>query len=452
MDNQKRFSIQQILKFLIPSAVGVFLFMMPVPYNGSYNISIAIITSKLTALLADIMPAIVYIVITLSAFGYLIYKLAKPKFMVESPFFTKLFNITPLWGAIRICAAVMAIMIALNGGIGFIINANTGPFVVSEFLKSFITTIFFAGMLMTLLLDYGFMEFIGAFAAKVFRKMFTLPGRSAIDCITSWLGDAVVAVLITSDQYDKGYYSAREASTITTTFSAVSISFTLVILSQLRLDNMFFPFFYTTLAAGLICAVIMPRIPPLSLKKDTYTHEGVAVEEQKSDNSNTLQYALKLAVNRADNANYSPKAFLKNGLNVLISCGINTMPIVLFVGTLTLAINEYTPLFSWLGYPFLPLLNILGVPEAQSASACLLCGFGDNFVPSVIAASSITNDMTRFIVGSVSISQLIYMSQVGALILGSNIPVKFIELFLIFIERTIICVIVVSLIARFLIF
>ena len=66
MDTQKRFSTKQVLKFLVPSAIGVFLFMMPVPYNGSYNISIAIITSKLTALLANIMPIIVYIVISLS--------------------------------------------------------------------------------------------------------------------------------------------------------------------------------------------------------------------------------------------------------------------------------------------------------------------------------------------------------------------------------------------------
>ncbi|MEE0741845.1 MAG: YjiH family protein [Emergencia sp.] len=452
MDTQKRFSTKQVLKFLVPSAIGVFLFMMPVPYNGSYNISIAIITSKLTALLANIMPIIVYIVISLSALGYIIFKTIKPKKMTESSFCRKLFDIRPIWGAIRICSAIMVIMIAFDSGLFFIINENTGPFVVSEFLKSFITTIFFAGMLMTLLLDYGFMEFMGAFAAKVFRKVFTLPGRSSIDCITSWLGDAVVAVLITSDQYDKGYYSAREASVITTTFSAVSISFTLVILNQLGLENMFFPFFYTTLVAGLICAVIMPRIPPLSLKKDEYTLEGVAVEELNTDGTNTLQYAMKLAINRADHANYSLTAFLKNGLNVLISCGINTMPIVLFVGTLTLAVNEYTPLFSWLGYPFLPLLNLLGLPEAHAASACLLCGFGDNFVPSVIAASSITNDMTKFVVGSVSISQLIYMSQVGALILGSNVPVKFLDLFLIFIERTFICVIVVSLIAKFLVF
>lgn len=448
----KKYSRVQLARFLVPSVIGVFLFMTPVPYNGSYNISIAIITSKITKLLAGIMPTVVYVVILLSAAGTILIKMWKPEFMTKSEKLTKLFDVAFIWAAIRLASAVIVIMLLTKAGPQFIIGPDTGAFVVDEFLKNFISTIFFAGTLMTLLLDYGFMDFVGAYLSVVFRRLFTLPGRSAIDCVTSWLGDAVVAVLITSDQYDKGYYSAREASIIVTTFSAVSISFTLVILGQLGLETMFFPFFYTTLTAGILCAVIMPRIPPLSWKKDQYRVDNAAVKAVKPDDMTTFQYAVAVAVKRADGANYSLSAFLKNGLNTLLSCGINTMPIVLFVGTVTLAFNTYTPLFTWLGYPFLPLLNLFGIPEALPASACMLAGFGDNFVPAVIAASTIQNDMTKFIVGSLSINQLIYMSQVGALILGSNIPVKFTDLILIFIERTILSLVIITLIAKFIIF
>lgn len=451
MEKKKR-TPKELAKFIIPSAVGVFLFMCPVPYNGSWNISIAIITSNITNIIAAYMPYVVYAVILLSAVGTIVYRTAKPAFMENSAFIRKLFDIKTIPFLIRIAAAVITVMLIFNAGPEVIIGADTGSFVVSEFLKSFITTIFFAGTLMTLLLDYGFMDFIGAFLSRIFRKLFTLPGRSAVDCITSWLGDAVVAVLITSDQYEKGYYSAREASTISTTYSAVSISFTLVILNQLGLDDMFFPFFYTTLAAGIICAVIMPRIPPLRTKPDTYMVDNPARASSKKSEESTLSFALDLACDRADKANYSLKNFFKNGLNVLFSCGINTMPIVLFVGTVTLAFNYYTPLFTWLGYPFLPLMELLNIPEALEASACMLAGFGDNFVPSVIAASTIENEMTKFIIGSISINQLIYMSQVGALILGSHIPVKFVDLLLIFIERTILSLFIVTFIAKFIIF
>lgn len=452
MSENKKYSSKQILKFVIPSIIGIGLFMMPVPYNGSYNIPIAIVTSKATKLLAPIMPYFVYIVIMLSAIGYILYKTVKPKFITDHPFLVKLVDTTPVYGAIRIFAAVMAVMLAFGFGPEVLVGPDTGIFVVNEFLKSFITTIFFAGTLMTLLLDFGFMEFIGVLISKFFRKVFTLPGRSAIDCITSWLGDAVVAVLVTSDQYDRGYYSAREASVITTTFSAVSISFTLVIVSQLALDHMFFPFFYTTLCAGIICAVIMPRIPPLSIKKNTYTVDGKAVEGLPHEGRSITSLALETAVKRAESENFNIVHFLKNGLSTMISCGFSTIPIVLVVGSVTLAFNYYTPVFTWLGYPFYPILELLGVPEAMDAASCLLAGFGDNFVPAVIASSSIENEMTRFIVGSISINQLIYMSQVGALILGSKIPVKFVDLFIIFIERTILSVVIITLIAKFIVF
>lgn len=451
MEEKKKYNSKQVLKFAIPSLIGIALFMMPVPYNGSYNIPIAIVTSKFTKLLAPIMPYFVYIAIIISAVGYILYKTVQPKFITDHPYIEKLFETTPVYGGIRIFSAMLALMLIFKVGPEFLIGPDTGAFVVDEFLKSFITTIFFAGSLMTLLLDFGFMEFIGTFVAKIFRKVFTLPGRSAIDCITSWLGDAVVAVLVTADQYEKGYYSAREASVITTTFSAVSISFTLVIVNTLSLDDMFFPFFYTTLCAGLICAIIMPRIPPLSKKPNTYMVEGKAVERLDAK-GHLASTALSEAVKRAENSNFNIVNFLKNGIKTMFSCAIGTIPIVLVVGTLTLAVNYYTPIFDWLGYPFYPILKLLGVPEAMEASSCMLAGFGDDFVPAVIASSAIENKMTRFIIGSISINQLIYMSQVGALIMGSKVPVKFIDLFVIFVERTILSVIIISLIARFIVF
>ena len=51
--------------------------------------------------------------------------------------------------------------------------------------------------------------------------------------------------------------------------------------------------------------------------------------------------------------------------------------------------------------------------------------------------------MTRFIVAVVSVTQLLYLSEVGGLILGSKIPVNILELFLIFLERTVISLLIV---------
>ena len=58
--------------------------------------------------------------------------------------------------------------------------------------------------------------------------------------------------------------------------------------------------------------------------------------------------------------------------------------------------------------------------------------------------------MTKFVIAVISVTQLIYLSEVGGLILGSKLPVNLIELFVIFIERTLISLIIVSPIAHLL--
>ena len=97
-----------------------------------------------------------------------------------------------------------------------------------------------------------------------------------------------------------------------------------------------------------------------------------------------------------------------------------------------------TQIFEILGTPFLPLLKLLHVPEAAEASKTMIVGFTDMFTPSILAAGSISSPMTKFIVAVSSVTQLIYLSEVGGPILGSKIPVNIGELFLLFLERTII--------------
>jgi len=69
------------------------------------------------------------------------------------------------------------------------------------------------------------------------------------------------------------------------------------------------------------------------------------------------------------------------------------------------------------------------------------------FIPSIIAAN-ISSEMTRFIIAALSVTQLIYISEVGSLILGSKIPINFKQLFVIFLERTLISLPIIALLAH----
>ena len=100
-------------------------------------------------------------------------------------------------------------------------SESTGVFVLNELLTLLFSIFFFAGLLLPLLLNFGLLEFCGILLTKIMRPIFTLPGRSSIDCITSWLGDGTLGVMLTSKQYEDGFYSEREAAKMCIRDSAI---------------------------------------------------------------------------------------------------------------------------------------------------------------------------------------------------------------------------------------
>ena len=52
-------------------------------------------------------------------------------------------------------------------------------------------------------MEYGLLEMLGPIFRPVMRPLFTLPGRSTVDNLASFIGDGTVGVLITSDNMVK---------------------------------------------------------------------------------------------------------------------------------------------------------------------------------------------------------------------------------------------------------
>lgn len=449
MTNQQKYNSKDILKFIIPSLIGIILFMLPVSYEGNFSIPVAVFAKVLQNLIEEILPLAITILITLVAITTVIYKAIKPKFMTNSTAFKTLFDIKPIWVLGRILGAVFVIMSFLNVGPSFISSEDTGLFILTDLLPTLFVVFFFAGLFLPLLLNFGLLEFCGTLLTKIMRPVFKLPGRSSIDCITSWLGDGTIGVLLTSKQYEEGFYSKREACIISTTFSVVSITFSFVIISQVNLSHMFIPFYLTVILSGIVAAIILPRIWPLRNIKDTY-HNGTSPNytEDIPKGHTPITFGFDLAVKKAS-SHSGLKTFIKEGFLSVLDMWVGVLPIVMATGTLALALANYTPIFQWLGTPFIPFLTLLQIPEAQAASQTIIVGFADMFLPSVMAAQ-ITSDMTRFIIACVSVTQLIYLSEVGSVILGSKIPLKLKDLFIIFLIRTLITLPIISLVAHML--
>jgi len=445
---KKSFSLATILTFIIPSLIGLILFMAPIQYDNALTIPIAIISKGLQSFLGDSITLIVTLVVLVTALLTLICKIFNPSILQQSKFIHGLLNVTPIWLIIRVLGAVFIVLTYWGFGSEMVYSANTGALVLNDLLPVLLCVFIFAGLLLPLLLNFGLLELFGTLLTKVMRPVFNLPGRSAIDCMASWLGDGSVGILMTSKQYESRFYTQREAAVIGTTFSAVSITFSLVVISQVKLEYLFVPFYLAVCAAGIIAAIIVPKLPPLRNKKDLYIDGSPRQEgdEKTPQGHHVLSWGLHQALTRAEQSK-GLKYTLQDGLKNVVDMVFGVIPVVMAIGTIALIIAEYTPIFDYLGMPFIPLLELLQIPQAEQASTTIVVGFADMFIPSILAAS-IESDMTRFVIAAMSVTQLIYMSEVGALLLGSKIPVNIAELFVIFILRTLVTLPVIAGIAH----
>ena len=432
-------------KFLIPSLIGAFLFVIPINQNGNLTIPIAVAANKLLDLMGEHTLTIIWALISISAVVTLLHRLVGLNFLKKNPKLDSLFGVKGFWFWTRMVGFLFANMIYFDVGPDFIVGDLTGGLVINDLIPILVCVFLLAGVLLALLLNYGLLDFFGALLIKLMRPVFNLPGRSALDCVASWLGDGSIGVLLTSKQYEEGFYSKREAIVIATTFSAVSITFSLVVISQVGLEHMFLPFYLVVSFAGIVAAIIVPKLPPLSRVPETYNTE-TPHREDIPDGMTPAQYGMELALKKAENAP-GIKAFLKEGFENVIEMWFGTLPVILAMGTVALIVAEFTPIFKILGIPFIPVYQLLQLPEAQLASQTVIVGFADMFLPSVIA-SSIESEITRFVVAATSVTQLIYMSEIGSIIMGSKIPVSLKDLFIIFVERTIVTLPVVALLAH----
>lgn len=440
------------LLFIIPSVIGVMLFMVPILVNGAWTIAVKILADIINGVIGSFLPLLCTILLSISAVLAVWTLAAKPRFIMDNDVLAECFSCSPVWVAVRVLGCLFAWLtyLGISGhNLSLISGADQGG-VALDLIAGLVIIFAIASFLLPLLLDFGLLEYVGALLTKYMRPIFRVPGRAAVDCITSWIGDGTLGVMLTCNQYEGGYYSAREAAIISTTFSAVSITFSLVVLSQVGMMEYFGVYYLLICFVGIICAIICPRIPPLSYKKDTYLVPGKAMSEELPEGFvNSRQYGLALAMERVAE-HKGVKAFFYSGFKNCVSMWFSVLPTVMCIGTIALILSNHTGLFQFLGKPFVPLLELLQVEDAVTASSTMIVGFADMFTPSVIIAGTSAAAATKFIVAVVSVTQVLFLDEVGGLILGSRLPINILELFIIFLERTIISLLIVCPIAHML--
>lgn len=436
---------KNLLKFILGSAFGVLMFLVPIPQGDSFTTLLDYLKSFVKSIFGGSLSYILLVIVVFAAVMSIYDYFCKPDWIRKNHYLSKAFCTTPFYLVSKILGAVICCMVVSGFGPEFVTSIDTGATMIDLCCTLLCIVVSFS-FILPFLTDCGIMEFLGVIARPVVKPLFNVPGRASVDLIASWFGASKAAVILTREQYMKGFYTKKEAAYIMTNFSLVSIPFCLLIADTVGIANLFPAFYLCICVVGIILAIIIRRIPPISTLPDTYQEKvGKQINEDVPENVKVLPYAVELSCERA--AEFNVNTVVSSGIEVVMGMFFDLIPIVIAWGTAALIIATYTPLFNWVSYPMGLFLKVLGVEEAMAVAPATLVGFTDMFIPALLI-TGVESVKTKFIIGVLSLVQIIYLTEIGAIAIKSEVPLNFWKLLVIFLERTIIAIPLIVLFAN----
>ena len=433
------------LKFAGCSLFGLMMFLCPLGGGEGFNTPLSVLTELLDKWIGANLPwlltCLVVTAAVLAAGGLFV----KPASLRQHKWLADLVQVSKVYLVTRLGAAAVALGVFFGVGPDWIVGPDVGGSMMGlgQTLIALAITLSF---ILPFLTDCGIMEFIGILLKPLVRPLFRVPGRASVDLIASWLSSSNTAVLITAGQYNGGFYSRREAACIMTNFSLVSIPFCLVVAETLQVADHFLLLYGSVTAIGLLLAVIGVRMYPLAAVPNEYRGE-IRLAEEVPPEATLLKWALRAALERAQE--FSLQKALKQAAEMTLGILFDLIPVVIAWGTFgSILVNE-TGIFHALAYPMGLYLQLLGVEGAFQIAPATLVGFIDMFIPALITSTELPC-ATRFVVAALSLVQIIYLTEVGSIIVKSNVGLDMKRLFLIFIERTLIALPLIVLVTKLL--
>ncbi|MGC9490547.1 MAG: nucleoside recognition domain-containing protein [Thermovirgaceae bacterium] len=189
-------------KFLIPSLIGAVAFLFPIPQEHTINTPLGIAIDLGKNILGDLLPLLAMIFVCAGALFTLYAVIAKPRFVTGHEFLNDIFIVSPFWVGSRLLGAVFYPLIYFKIGPEIIWSMDNGGTPGMILAPALLVVFIVLAFIVPFLTDFGLMEYIGTMARPLFRPLFTLPGRAAVDCMASWVGSSSVGVVITTKMHN----------------------------------------------------------------------------------------------------------------------------------------------------------------------------------------------------------------------------------------------------------
>lgn len=407
-------------RFFLYGGIGIVMFFVPVSIAGSRTIPLDHLVTAVTALIG---PAVEYVALALILAGTI------------RPFATGRWRESTLktvFAFLNVLGLVVGTMLVFGFGPAVLFEPDLGPFLFEKLVIPVGMIVPIGAVFLALLVGYGLMEFVGVLVQPVMRPVWRTPGRSAVDAVASFVGSYSLGLLITDRVYQSGRYSAREAAIIATGFSTVSVTFMLIVAKTLDLMDIWLVYFFLTFAVTFAVTAITVHIPPLSRIPHEYFPGSTPSPEQM-----VTKHRLSAAWRDAKGALATTPSLGRNVWEnfrdgLLMAMAI--LPSILSVGLIGLLLARFTPIFSWLGYLFVPITAVMQLPDPILAAKASAVGIAEMFLPATVVAGH-ESELLRLVIAVVSVSAIIFFSALVPCILATRIPIKLTHLLYIWAER-----------------
>ncbi len=416
-----------LIKFLTMSAIGIFSFFATFTI-GDKN---TFLVNHMSNFIKDgLTPVVTYYILLLAGSGMVDLYIRRDKF------FNSTVNI--LLSVMKIIGFVLIVCVSFGVGPAYILKENVGPFILNKLLFPISITIPVAALFLPFLLDFGLIDFFGVLMRPIMRPLFKAPGRSAVIAVSAFLGNFSIGHIAVDSLYKDGKVTDKEAAIIGTGFCTASVAFLMVLANILKLMDHWNFYFWSSFLITMLVTFFSVRLWPLSSKPETY-YPGVESKPEKVYHSALLKNAYREGVEVAGKADslISRLGFIMKE-SMLIVMGFVSG--VMFFAAVGIAINENTEFFQYLGYIFYPFFKLIHISDMAVAMKAAGISLLDILLPAIIGAKGNLAIQTRYVIGTISVSAIIFLSAFIPCILSTSIPIKFFELIVLWLQRVILTI------------
>lgn len=349
----------------------------------------------------------------------------------------------PIWIVARCLSLPIAMLVVWGDPETFGVFLKYASLIVSHIAARLFFLALILSFLAPLLLDFGFVQFVSVFVGPVMRPLFKVPGRSAVDCVASWLGSSSMAVVLTAKMHKHGYYSDKEAAIMVSSFSLAGIYNIYAVTMLLDISYAFGWLLGVIYMTMLIIALVLPRIWPLCSIPDRYQNG----EKRQETEHDPLRHGTSLwrrAIAHGENkARHMTLGFyVQETLWIMVPLIFTTIPLMITAGSFLMLVAEWTPILNILSRPLVMVISSLGAPEALLIGESTVLAFIDHYL-AVALGQQLFTAQARFLCVALTTVGLLNMTEVGLHVWHSSIPLKFWHMLVVYVIRVIIGIIII---------